>query len=287
MSRLPPLLLLLVSLVAITAGTTNTTPTNTDHYFRLMRAYLGDKTFSQHPCLVLQERQGGWVLSRDPSASKMPFPFKLGAEGAGHHVVEALFGKDGQVQYSTLERQVAPEDGKGVPHRLESIPAGWRKSSSADLLPLPMSHPDIPSMVKQGRPIIALLRYPPSALLSAVERFSQCSAGKRDGLKWPWDQPPDEARLVRESKSCWRNLTITSDLFVMLDSIATVEASLRYPGLDCNGLLLAPFELITQYPMAFEAPFAQVGRLVGRSVVLWVGWSVAGCCVRLPACLPI
>ncbi len=58
-----------------------------EEYFRLMRQYLGEEAFAQHPCLARQEKDG-WVPRQALTAGQSMHVWTLGVEGAGHHATK-------------------------------------------------------------------------------------------------------------------------------------------------------------------------------------------------------
>eukprot|EP00750_Incisomonas_marina_P020667 INCI4069.2.p1 GENE.INCI4069.2~~INCI4069.2.p1 ORF type:complete len:311 (-),score=47.21 INCI4069.2:504-1436(-) len=195
-----------------------------DEYFKLMRQYLGEDGFARHPCLAEQERNG-WTSTRGVPMS----PFTVGVEGVGHHAIEVLLGGD-----SSDHGRFTTVKGNGGQW---SLPTGWRMKQYTTK---GYTHPDLEGMVDEGRLLIVLLRYPPSSLMSSVNRFQNRTNHPQKGNK---------------------HITGVDEIFTLHDSLAYVDAALRFPNFECGRLLLIPFEMLTQRPMALQEPLAQALQL--------------------------
>jgi hypothetical protein len=198
---------------------------STDNYFLRMKQYLGSDGFAQHKCLAQQE-QHGWVTSE----KSKPFEvFNLGIEGTGHHAIESLLDPGALNKTSQLFSTIKSNGGQF------SIPTGWRRAHATTK---PKTHPDIQALVDSGTLIIVLLRYPPSALLSSINRFQNRSEEK--GKK---------------------RINGVDEVYTLHDSLLAVDSVLRYPYFDCGRLLLVPFELLQQHPMTLLGPLHQALHL--------------------------
>ena len=184
-------IILLCAALLVTRCTTAVNPElDTAEYFRLMKLYLGEDTFASHKCLKHQE-ENGW----DSKAPLPMVPFTLGVEGTGHHAIEVSLTvatrntcrgwTTPSPHYCFSMAFVALQVLLGGPSKKErlfttvhgdggqdSVPTGWRVAHATTK---PKSHPDIAKMVKSNKLIIVLLRYPPSSLLSSINRFQNRS----------------------------------------------------------------------------------------------------------------
>lgn len=198
-------------------------------YFRYLRRYLGDDVFEQHSCLVKQE-QYGWV-SRNRSTLPMT-PFALGVEGSGHHALISLLRWGDSVDHRAHFPAVHGRIGA------DSVPSTWR---SQPHVVRPGMHPDFPAAVRAGNLIFVLLRYPPTALLSSIRRFAHCQSPTREHHTVP--------------------VTMRDELDVLVESLVTVDALLRYPDMDCGRVVFVPTELLLHHPMVMLRPLAQALRI--------------------------
>ena len=199
-------------------------------YFRYLRRYLGDDVFEQHSCLVKQE-QHGWV-SRNRSTLPMT-PFALGVEGSGHHALISLLRwgdrVDRRAHFPAIHGRIGAD----------SVPKMWRLQPH---VVRPGMHPDFPAAVRAGSLIFVLLRYPPTALLSSIRRFAHC-------------QSPQ----IREHSKAY--VSMQDELDVLVESLVTVDALLRYPDVDCGRIVFVPTELLLHHPMVMQGPLAQALRI--------------------------
>lgn len=186
-----------------------------------MRAYFGEENWKNQRCLQWQEKNG-WVNDN----VELPQPlFTLGTEGSGHHPLEWLLG--GSHPFPSC---------KGNGGR-RSVPTHWREGEYTTAWG---SHPDVFRYVEQNNLIIAVMRYPPSTLLSTVSRFH-------------W-------KAYKHGENNSKTSSI-DEMFALLDGLVQVNLFLQYEKIDCSRLLILPFEIIEQKTLAIFGPLYNALRI--------------------------